>query len=266
MKRNYFLYSLIIIVIAAFFGTSSETAAANFRRVDNNAYTYGERLDYKVGYSGITAGNGYLQVSPMSVEKNGRKCMDIRFRAYSLESLRWIYYVDDSYRTILDEDGIFPWVFQQRIREGKYKRDVTATFDQYNKKAYERKKTFSIPQYAMDIVAAFYYVRTMDLQNMKDGTKFVVNNYFQGKMYKIPVKIHKRERIKTAAGTFNTIMIEPMVKEGGLFKSEGKIYVWLTDDENKVPVKVATKILIGDVYAELTKYSGIKNKMTSKVN
>ena len=79
------------------------------------------------------------------------------------------------------------------------------------------------------------------------------------------VKIHKRERIKVDAGTFNTIVIEPLVVEGGLFKSDGSILMWMTDDENKIPVKVTTKIVIGDIYAELTKYSGVANKVTSKI-
>lgn len=239
--------------------------ADDFRTMENKAFKFGERLDYKVGYSFMTAGNGYFQVMPSAVKKNGRKCYDIRFRVYSLESLRWIYQVDDAYRTILDVDGIFPWMFQQKIREGNYKRDVSATFDHKNKKAYEKGKTYSVPQYVHDIVSAFYYVRTQDLKKMKNGHIFYVDNYFKGKTNKLGVKIHKRERIKVDAGTFNTIVIEPLVVEGGLFKSDGSILMWMTDDENKIPVKVTTKIVIGDIYAELTKYSGVANKVTSKI-
>ena len=266
MKKKKILSGLLIIILASFIALPTTSDASNYRSLTNDAFTFGERLDYKVGYSMITAGKGYLQVSPMPVEKSGRKCMDIRFRAYSLESLRWIYQVDDAYRTVLDEDGLFPWVFQQKIREGKYKRDVTASFDHINKKAYEKGKTYSIPQYSLDIVAAFYYVRTLNLSKMKNGSKIYVNNYFKGKVNKLAVKIHKRETMEVEAGTFKTIKIEPLVVDGGLFKSEGNIYIWLTDDENKVPVKVSTKIMIGNVYAELTKYSGVKNSLTSKVN
>ena len=252
------VFSVSIIMV-------SNANAEDYRKLDNKAFNFGERLDYKVGYSFITAGNGYFQIMPMSVTQKDRKCFDIRFRVYSLESLRWIYQVDDAYRTILDVDGIFPWMFQQRIREGKYTRDASATFDQKNKKDYENKKTYDMPPYVHDIVSAFYYVRTQNLKSMKNGQVFYLQNYFDGKTHKLGVKIHNRETIKVEAGTFKTIMIEPLVVDGGLFKSEGHIYIWLTDDENKIPVKVSTKILIGDVYAELTKYSGLLNKVTSKI-
>lgn len=256
---------LIISITALNILISSVVKAEEFRKVENKAFNFGERLDYKVGYSFITAGTGYFQVMPMSVNQNGRKSFDIRFRVYSLESLKWIYQVDDAYRSVLDVEGIFPWMFQQRIREGKYKRDVSATFDQRNKKAYEKDKTYNVPPYVHDIVSAFYYVRTQNLKSMRNGHIFYLENFFDGKTNKLGVKIHKRETLKVDAGTFKTIMIEPLVVDGGLFKSEGHIYIWLTDDENKIPVKVSTKILIGDVFAELTKFSGLLNKATARI-
>lgn len=256
---------IAFIIICAVFTNATTINAQTFRTSPNTAFHFGERLDYKVGYSFMTAGNGYFQVMPMPITQNGRKCYDIRFRVFSLESLRWIYQVDDAYRTILDVEGLFPWMFQQRIREGNYKRDVSAKFDHSKKKAYENDNTYDIPQYVHDIVSAFYYVRTQNLKAMKNGSTFYLENFFKGKTNKLGVKIHKRERISVEAGTFNTILIEPLVVDGGLFKNEGHIYIWLSDDDNKIPVKVSTKIVIGDVYAELTKFSGLLNKPYSKV-
>ena len=55
-----------------------------------------------------------------------------------------------------------------------------------------------------------------------------------------------------------------MVKEGGLFKHDGDIIIWLTDDNLKVPVKVRTKIIIGYVEAILTSYQGLAGELTAK--
>jgi hypothetical protein len=60
-------------------------------------------------------------------------------------------------------------------------------------------------------------------------------------------------------------MIEPLVQEGGLFKSDGQILIWVTDDARKMPVKVATKIPIGYVTAELTKYQGLRGSVDARV-
>lgn len=262
ISKNNIIWMILLGSLALF---AVNLPAQQCRKVENNAWTYGERLDYKVGYSFMTAGNGYFQIMPAAATINGRKSYDIKFRVYSLESLKWIYQVDDAYRTVMDAEALIPWLFQQRIREGKYKRDASVEFDQFKNKAVENGKTYSVPANIHDIVSAFFYVRTMNLAGMKNGTVFYLQNFFDGKINKLGVKIHRRETISVTAGTFKTIKIEPLVVDGGLFKSEGNIFIWLTDDENKMPVKVSTKILIGDVYAELTKYSGLKNQATARV-
>lgn len=75
-----------------------------------------------------------------------------------------------------------------------------------------------------------------------------------------------KETVTVEAGTFNCVMVEPLVVEGGLFKSEGSIIIWLTDDEVKMPVKVKSKVIIGSIDAELTKFEGVSNKMVSLKN
>jgi hypothetical protein len=265
ISKKILLFSICCLGLSFLTLQNISANGFTFRKVENKAFNYGERLDYKVGYAFVTAGNGYFQVMPMATTSNNRKCYDIRFRVYSLESLKWIYQVDDSYRTLMDAEGLFPWTFQQRIREGKYKRDVAATFDQVNHKATEKGKTYSVSPYVHDIVSAFYYVRTQNLAAMKNGSVFYLENFFDGKSHKLGVKIHKRETIQVEAGKFKAILIEPLVMQGGLFKSEGHIYIWVSDDELKIPLKVSTKILIGDVYAEMTKYSGLNGKLTSRI-
>jgi len=76
----------------------------------------------------------------------------------------------------------------------------------------------------------------------------------------------ENKKITVEAGTFNCIVLEPLITEGGLFKSEGKILMWVTDDDRKLPVKVSTKIIIGSIDAELTQYSGIRGEIKAKVN
>ncbi len=235
------------------------------RKSPNNAFDFGERLDYDVVYSFIKAGTGFFQIIPSKYSYNGRDCYDVRFQVNSLKSLEFLYKVQDTYRTALDVEGIFPWKFEQRIREGNYKRDSKAEFNQYKNIATFKDKTYNVPEYVHDIVSAFYYVRTLNLTSMPKGKVFYLKNFFDKKVYDLGVKIHGKETVEVKAGKFKCIKIEPLVTEGGLFKSEGSIMIWVTDDENKIPVKVSTKILIGDVAAELTSYSGLRNPMKAKL-
>lgn len=271
--KKYFVIGINILIATAiatiYFSSSDVTAGPPeppaYRKVENNAFHYGERLNYDVKYSFITAGTGYFYILPQIQYRDDRKCYDIRFSVRSLKSLEFLYKVKDTYSSIMDVEGIFPYEFEQHIREGNFKRDFKATFDQVNHKAKVKKKAYDIPAYCHDIVSAFYYVRTKDLGSMKKGSMFKLKNFFKDKTYDLAVKIHGKQTVEVTAGKFKCTVIEPLVVEGGLFKSEGKILIWVTDDELKIPVKVATKILIGSVSAELKSYSGLKGKLTSKV-
>ena len=216
-------------------------------------------------YKFITAGKGYFHIKKDPVYIKGRPCYDVRFRVRSLESLDWLYRVDDRYQTILDVGGIFPWEFNQRIREGNYKRDAKAVFDQVKHRAYVKDTSYKIPPYAQDIVSAFFYIRTFDLSSMPKDTVIYVPNFVDDTTYTLGVKILGKQTIKVDAGKFRCVVIEPLVVEGGLFKSEGRIVIWLTDDDRKIPVKVATEILIGYVESELVRYSGVRGPVDAKI-
>ncbi|MCS7053231.1 MAG: DUF3108 domain-containing protein, partial [Ignavibacterium sp.] len=75
---------------------------------------------------------------------------------------------------------------------------------------------------------------------------------------------HGKETVTVPAGKFDCIIVEPLVQEGGLFKHEGNIIIWLTDDELKIPVRVKTKIIVGYIDADLTGYEGLAGKLKSK--
>lgn len=246
--------------------TAQESSKKSFRYVANEAFGFGEKLNYNVGFKFIIAGTGQFHIQPEPVMRNGRKCYDVRFLVKSLESLDWLYKVRDQYRTVLDVAGIFPWEFEQRVREGNYKRDRKAFFDQEKNVAKIKNKSYEIPEYVHDIVSAFFYVRTLDIGKFPKDSTFYLPNFVDDSTYTLAVKIRGKETIKVDAGTFKCTVIEPMVSDGGLFKSEGTILIWISDDDRKIPVKVATKIPIGFVEAKLTSYSGLRGGLDSKVN
>jgi hypothetical protein len=98
---------------------------------------------------------------------------------------------------------------------------------------------------------------------MKVGDKVHLQNFYKDKVHELDVKFRGRETIEVPAGKFDCIIIEPLVKEGGLFKHDGDIIIWLTDDDLKMPVKVRTKIIIGHVEILLSKYEGLAGTLTS---
>lgn len=243
---------------------NSRVDSPPLRSVPNSAFSVGERLVFDVGYSFIKAGEAVFEI-PQIDSVNGRPSYRIRFSVNSTPSFSWIYRVEDRYETSVDVDGLFPWRFSQQIREGKYKRDFQAEFDQINNVARTTEGIFPIPPYVQDVVSAFYYARTVDFSGYAIGQIFSMQNFYKDTSYTLGVKFRGRQQIKVDAGTFNCIVVEPMVREGGLFKSEGRLLVWMTDDERKIPVKVSTKVVVGTIDAQLREYGGIKGPIRAKV-
>jgi hypothetical protein len=101
----------------------------------------------------------------------------------------------------------------------------------------------------LDIYSSFYFVR---YQQLEPGKSLYINVLDSKKLHRIEVRALKKERVKVPAGEFNTIKIEPMVKPVGVFEGKRGAYIWLTDDERRIPVKAQTRVTVGSVTAVLT--------------
>jgi hypothetical protein len=237
--------------------------ADDFRKLVNKAFAEGEKLTFDVKYGFVTAGIGIMEI-PKIKKISGRDAFYVLFTVNTVSSFDWMFKVRDRYETYIDKDALFPWRFEQHIREGHYSRDFSAFFDQRKGKAKTTEGEYFIPKNVNDILSAFYLVRTMNFSKMKVGERVNLQNFYKDKVYDLDVLYHGRETIKVAAGTFDCIVVEPLVREGGLFKSEGSIIIYLTNDEAKMPVRVKTKVVIGSIDADLTNYEGVKGSLTSK--
>ncbi|NJD23473.1 MAG: DUF3108 domain-containing protein, partial [Melioribacter sp.] len=244
---NFFLLFLLILLSSTQAQTKSARPASyeskqEFRKLENKAFKLGEKLTYEVNYGFVTAGIAEYSI-PKIVKLAGRDVYNVVFNVSSVSAFDPFYKVRDHYETYIDVEGIFPWRFEQHIREGGYSRDFSAFFDQRKGKAKTSEGSYDIPIYVHDIVSAFYLGRTFDYSKMKVGDKVHLENFYKDKTYPLDILYRGKETISVKAGKFDCIILEPLVQEGGLFKNEGSIVIWLTNDDLKIPVKVKTKVL-----------------------
>ena len=242
---------------------SSSLPVSRFRTIENKAFGPGEKLVFDVSYGFLHAGDAVMAVTSVETVLT-RPTYRVTFDVQSTGAFSWIYTVRDHYETYLYSDGIFPWKFEQHIQEGGYRRDFSAVFDHFRGKAATTEGEFEIPAFVHDVVSAFYYARTVDFTGRRPGYKVHLQNFYKDQAYPLDVKYLGRQTIDVDAGKFDCIIVEPLLKEGGLFKSEGRIIIWLSDDERKIPVKVSTKVLIGSIDAELKEYSGVVGPIPSR--
>jgi hypothetical protein len=265
MKLRSKLFFILIgqIIFTALVSAQGGPSKDDFRQHKNTAFKEGEKLTFDVKYGFVTAGIATMQI-PKIKRISGRDAYHVTFEVNTVPSFDLFYKVRDRYETYIDVEGIFPWRFEQHIREGKFSRDFSAFFDQRKGKAKTRDGEYDIPKYVLDIVSAFYYARTLDYSNYKIGDRIPLQNFYKNKVYDLDVKYLGKETIEVPAGKFDCVIVEPLVKEGGLFKNEGSIIVWLTDDEVKMPVRVKTKVVVGAIDSDLTMYEGVTGSLTSK--
>lgn len=224
----------------------------------------GENLIFDLKYGIIKAAEAKMQIT------NFDKVYDAdvfhsKFSVDTTPTFSFFYKVEDRYETYFDVKDYFSWKFSQKIKEGSYRREFYATFDYNNNIAQTNFGDFPISTKVNDVISAFYFTRTIDYKDFKPGQKIYLSNFYKDKTHPLEVKFLGRQKINVPAGTFNCIVIEPFMKEGALFKSEGRVLVYLSDDELKIPILIKTKVLIGSIDAELKSYSGLNGNLKSKV-
>jgi len=217
------------------------------------AFPMPERLEFEISYGGITAGRAVQEVT---LEGNE---IHIVSTAKSADWLKLFFPVDDRIESVLikgappNNIGV-PRLYRERIREGWTRFEKDAVFDcellNVTTKDFLNKTetSHSITRRTFDTLSSFYYFRTVALQV---GTSSFIEIFDCKKLWNTEVQVLRREQIKTPLGTFNTIVIKPLLKSAGIFARTGDMHIWLTDDERRIPVLMKSKVRIGSITVTL---------------
>lgn len=229
---------------------------------ENKPKWFGEELKFDISWSFITAGKAQLNSSKI-IEANGQKMYQLEAYAQSYPVIDAMFKVRDINMSWIAEDFSHSTGYWQSVKEGSYARDEWLIFDyktntytihKKDKKGKIEHKPHTFEGSAIvDMLSSLYFVRNQNLP-LKGEIYFDIVN--RGDQYPLKVVVLGKEKVKVKAGKFDCIVVEPMISGEGIFVSKGKsLKVWLTDDEYKMPVKMAVEVFIGSVKAELTEYS-----------
>jgi hypothetical protein len=221
------------------------------RKIDNPAINLGERLEFSVRYGRISAGTAVMEISDTTTY-DSHLCYRVVSTASSNDFVSVFYKVRDTVETYIDIPGIFPRKFRKHLREGNYQMDRITTFDQRRHLAITGNDTVPTYAFVQDPLSSLYYIRT---QKLIPGKDVMIDNHTDKKNYLLKVIVYRKERIEVPAGTFDCVVIEPVMRAEGIFKAKGRIWIWLTDDEYKMPVMMKSEVyFLGSVSAQLSSY------------
>ncbi len=210
----------------------------------------GERLNYDVSWFVFSAGDASLEIRDFEVIEN-TPCFHFVARAQS--RILFFFKVDDRVESYCVSETLRPVRFEKHLREGKYKKDSVTIFNRENLTARYGNEIVPVGLDCRDVLGAFYYFRMMKLP--EPGQEMTVWIHDSKKDYPLLIKALCRERVKVPAGEFSTISIKivPHPQFEGLFRNKGNMWIWLTDDEARIPVKVKAEVaILGSVKILLT--------------
>ncbi len=209
----------------------------------DNTFREGEKLTFAIKYMGITAGIATLEVRKIK-QTDSYKAYHLVSTAKSKGVVSLFHKVRDKVESYMDIAGLYSCRFEKHLREGDYKEDVSIIYDQKTCIAEYKEKVMNVPYGVQDPLSSLYFLRTKE---MEVGDTIFIDTNADGKNWELEVRCLRKERIKTQIGEFDTLVVKPLLKFGGIFQSKGDLTVYLTDDERKIPVLMRSKVAIGSI-------------------
>lgn len=222
-------------------------------------FPVGERIEYSVTWGGARIGKSVMRIEAIDTIAGVPA-----YRA-SLETEGGppFYRLHDKLTSWIQPEPFASLRFDQRLRQGGYHRDrrhimdlEALTYTRYDLRddrfvASDDERDVPIPAGALDDVSYFYFAR---LSKLEVGARYEYERYFKEDGNPVVLEVLRRERIRVPAGTFNTIVVRPIIKTGGIFAEGGEAELYLSDDERRIPVRVKTRMSIGAANFYLTDY------------
>jgi hypothetical protein len=254
---------ILVAILPALLGFDDKKDV--YRHVQQDCLIPGERIEYRVHYGFINAGEAVLQVDKDIHTVNNRACYKIDIFGRTKGFFDMVTTVRDNWGTYLDTAAVVSQMFYQTIKEGKYLKKEVIEFDQLqnmavvnrlNKKdsTLIRKDSIPIIPNMQDIVSGYYYMRTFRFDTMKTNQIFNVTGFFDDTTYHVKVKFLGRDQLKTKIGEFETFVISPIMPPNSFFRGKNPIKAWVSDDRFRIPLKVKAELLIGSLEIDIRSY------------
>ncbi len=255
MMKRLFAITLLSIVLGA----------SNL--YSQQAYQAGEWFKFRIHYGIFNASYATLEVNEASLKN--KPVYHIKGRGKSTGLLSLFFKVDDDYQTYIDKRTGKPYKFIRKINEGGYTKDLQIDFDHSANEAHvlnretNTRKIYSVPENVHDMLSSFYYIRNqIDSADLKPGKEMRMNMFIDDENVDFKLVFLGREVIKTKFGKVATLKFRPYVLAGRVFKEKESLTFWVSDDKNKIPVKIEADLAVGSLDADLEAYKGLKHQFS----
>ena len=268
-KKNIYLITVLVIISLS---VKSQTITSQFPVFQPN-----ERITYSAvynwGFIWLKAGTVEFKVTKTNYKDN--EAYHLNAFGTSIPSYDWLFKVRDYFQSYVRIDNLAPLYFDRNTYEGgysvhnqftfNYKDSLIYTKTQNSNKAYSE-DTLKMQKDIYDVISGVYYVRNLDFDKYEINDTIPIRLIIDNEIFDLYIRYLGKEVLKTHdKRKFNTIKFSALLVEGTIFKGGEDLYVWVSDDLNRIPILVEAKILIGSVKATLVGIENQKFPLSSEI-
>ena len=258
--------SIAELLVCVFFGAMTlSQPAADACSVPNTTTQNGETIDYTVYYSaaGLYINAGSATFTNQLEKLGNRTVYHVTGAGQSNSRYDWIYKVRDRYESFIDTASMLPLKFLRDVEEGKTKKKESFTFNHQNNTVTTEKAVMKIPACVQDVLSTVYFSRNINFSAYKKDDRIPYKMFLENEVHQLYVRYLGKEEIKTTFGRFRAIKLKAMLVEGTIFSGGESMTIWVTDDNNRIPVRIQSSILIGSIKVDMSSFKNLRHPLTA---
>ncbi|WP_029033913.1 DUF3108 domain-containing protein [Salinimicrobium terrae] len=237
--------------------------ALNVSAQNHQAFEVGEWFRFRIHYGMFNASFATLEVKETTLRN--QPVYHVVGKGKSTGLLHLFFKVDDNYETFMDKKSGAPLRFIRQIDEGGHTRDYLTDFDHDSNTAhvFNRKRNtrniYTVPDNVHDMLSSFYYLRNnLDISALDRGEMFDIKMLLDDEVHDFKLKFLGREVIKTKMGNIAALKFQPYVLAGRVFEKKESLTIWVSDDKNRIPLKIQADLAVGSLDADIDAFKGLK--------
>ena len=271
MRLRLFCSLTVFFVFYQINAQSYSGVKAPFINESFEAFKTGESLKFRIHYGFFNASYATLNLEDVIIDD--KKVFKATAVGRTTGIARWFFKVDDIYETFFDKDLVRPIKSTRNIYEGGYTKNVETNYDYSRKLANINDiknsllSSVKIEKNVQDLISTFYFLRNhFDVKKLKQNDFIRINIFFDAENYPFRMKFLGYEDVKTKFGTINCLKFRPYIESGRVFGDSESLTLWVSNDKNKLPVKIEAGLRIGSIEADLEEFRGLKHPFKIKLN
>ena len=260
MRQTLLIILLLFIINSGNAQVVKKLTQSEQTKTGVKSFQSGERLKFRIHYGFFNA--GYATLNLEQSKKQEQSLYHAVGEGWTVGAASLFFKVQDRYESYFTKDEVKPIRFIRRVNEGGYiiRRNMyfnhqtnSVIIDDLEKNTQKKMSVGDV----QDMLSAFYYLRNLDLDKIKTGDEIAIDLFFDSEMYPFKLKFLKNEIIKTKFGKIKTWKIRPIVQKGRVFEENESLTIWITDDDNKIPIRIKAALAVGSLKADLIEFKDL---------